>query len=173
MYLYGNKLIRSWVARSTFYGGHDALIRLGCTFSSLAALATLAMTSCDTSFVNPDPLAGLHRVYFDSVSAASTPYQGDTLHLRFWGVAGPNCCYSFLGLQAARDSFRLDVEGWSYESQTAQTCCAAVKYFRGEPLDVFPVYTGDFTIAMHHPNETVLLDTIQVLSRFSEELKEP
>jgi hypothetical protein len=130
-------------------------------------LTLFALTSCDDNFVDPNYLTafyneGLHKVSFDSVTAVSGVSEGDTLHLRFWGFVGPNWCHSFVGLVATRDSFRLDVTGWAYDSR-AELCAPAIRRFRDEPLDVFPVFAGKLLIVMHQPRGPALTDTITVL----------
>jgi hypothetical protein len=139
----------------------------------LSIIALLAATSCDDTFVDPVPLPGLHKVHFDSVTAPANVHEGDILQLKFWGVAGPNCCHSFLRLVASRDSFRLDVTGWAHKPRGQFVCCGAVKQFRGEPLDVFPVFAGDLIVVMHQWDGSALIDTVAVLPAEIAGMREP
>jgi hypothetical protein len=136
-------------------------------------ISLMAVTSCDDTFVDPVPFPGLHKVHFDSVTAPANVSEGDILRLKFWGVAGPDCCHSFLRLVATRDSFRLDVTGWAYEPRGQLVCCAAVKQFRGEPLDVFPVFAGDLIVVMHQQNGSALVDTVTILPAEMAGVREP
>lgn len=92
-------------------------------------------------------------IQIDSMVHPDTINFGDTLSIKFYGVVGPDGCYSFDELVAEyfSDVNELAVESWGIHT-FLDNCTQAIVYMNGKELLVTDIPAGDLTLVAVQPN---------------------
>ena len=102
-----------------------------------------------------------YLIQIDSIVFADTISLSDTLSVKFYGVVGPNSCYSFnkfekveLGGSDPANSLKLKVMG---KHEDTGNCGDQIVYLDGAEILIDGFAKGNFHILVVQPDETIMV----------------
>ncbi len=109
------------------------------------------------------PSSSHYTIRVDSLSAPAAVARTDTLRVRFFGVIGPDGCWSLESVDRQVSTSSLDVTFRGLHEQGGGIACTQMVVYLDRRESVAPPLAGgSFTITVHEPDGSKLTRTIAV-----------
>jgi len=100
-------------------------------------------------------------MHIDSIQHPSSLPLGQNLNIKFYGVIGPDGCYTFSRFSPSMQDRNINIIAYGKHSD-ATSCDMAISYLEGATLTVNQLDTGRYIIHVSQPNPPDIYDTVYV-----------